>query len=876
MIRRIHIVAWFAACTAFTVFAESDFIERQRLSFWHGGEFPGATGSVSRTDGVLELRYDFSNGGHYVAANLHLSDPVYDAESLEMEVSFDENTRITLRLTDSSGQTFQRGFFHDAPEDWERLTCAISPQTWGGHWGGANDGVMHRPFRQLSILAENLTQDRPGGASRTLRVRNIRFNKTPCVTEILPCRFDPVGYTNLFHTAQRSCAELRVLVPQLETRGIGAKSRATLNVMETFFPWIQEDVARGFTNRAAREIQELASIGTNGIARAKRILAGTEKDFPVPRYRTSPIKISHAQTIADRMWPDGRTDRGPVFLTGFGHFGKVRQDLAKLPPLGCNILQMEIGPNSFLPNESTVVTNAIRSFTEAAARAQKENVGITLLLSPHYFPNWALQKWPHLADCADRHGFLKYCVYDPNAKGVIERFLRAIIPLVRGNPALHSICLSNEPETHTYGACRVLRERWPKWLAVRHRTIEAFNAKAKGKYSSFEEVPMPASYSGNETSFELMEFVRFNREQFAAWHRWMADVIHEIAPEIPVHSKIMITTYLSGANATFYSVDPEAFSALSQYSGNDAYDFYLPTGFLWSHDWWRTEAGYDFQRAAFDIPIFNTENHIQPDRSKGYLPGSHTYTVLWQNALHGQAATTLWCWERAYDDGKSDFNGLMPERPEAMESWAHCALDLARLAEDFAPLQNLPPAILIWLSTDAVLSEGTASFGRCYRAATFLGQPLGVVSDVMLERFGKGGNAPRPFDSARVILVPGATAISTEVRAGLTRFRSEGGVVLSVDASRERALFEKLATEAAAWKLPDYPRVRLPQSDKPVFGVETRGYRKDGAAYLSLCNHTRTPMPIRLERAGVNLVTGENVPVAFKLPPLAPTLIRLP
>ena len=43
MIGRIHMVAWFAACAAFTVFAETDFIEGQRLSFWHGGEFPGAT-----------------------------------------------------------------------------------------------------------------------------------------------------------------------------------------------------------------------------------------------------------------------------------------------------------------------------------------------------------------------------------------------------------------------------------------------------------------------------------------------------------------------------------------------------------------------------------------------------------------------------------------------------------------------------------------------------------------------------------------------------------------------------------------------------------------------------------------------------------------
>ena len=854
------------------VLAGNDWIERQELSFWHGGEFPGATGSVAYANGELSLRYDFSKGGHYVAANLRFANPV-EAESLRMELNYEDTTTVTLRLMDSTGQTFQRGF-RGSPDGWEVLECDISPKTWGGHWGGANDGIMHRPFRQLSILAENLTKDRPGGAVGILRVRNIRFDKESLSPLYPESTFDSAAYSNFFACAQTACAELRTLVPQLESRGIGAKSRATLSVLENFFPWIQEDVARGFTNRAMREVWEMARIASNGVDRAKRIIAGHEKDFPVPRYRTSPIQISHAQIIADREWPDGRRDRGPVFLTGFGHFGSVRRDLAKLPPLGCNILQMEIGPNSFLPNESAVVTNAIRSFTEAATRAAKENVGIILLLSPHYFPQWAKQKWPYLNDCGDKHGFLKYCVYDTNARTVIERFLRAIIPLVRGNPALHSICLSNEPETHTYGNCRVLRKKWPEWLAARHHTIEAFNARANTGYASFADVPMPASCNGNTPSFALMEFVRFNREQFADWHRWMADVIHEIAPEIPVHSKIMITTYFSGSNATFYSVDPESFSALSQYSGNDAYDFYIPSGFRWSHDWWRTEAGYDFQRTVADIPILNSENHIQPDRSKGYLPGCHTYSVLWQNALHGQAATTLWCWERAYDDGKSDFNGLMLERPEAMEAWAHCSLDLARLAEDFAPLQNLPPSILIWHSTKAVLAGESASFGRCYRVASFLGQPLGIVSDEMLERFGKGGGISRPFDSARVLLIPEQTTLTTEIRTGLDRFQSLGGIVSSVNDTSEHILFQKITEASSAWKLPDYPRAKQPQSDSPVFGVETRGYRKDGVATLSLCNHTRTPQNVRLERAGVNLITGEPVPARFELPSLTPMLIR--
>ena len=848
----------------------ADVLSTHRPTFWHGAEFPGATGSLAVAEGVLTLKYDFSKGGHYVAAHFPLPEsPV--VRTLSLEASFDTTTELTLRVTDATGQAFQQRL-SGAPEDWCRLEIPVDG-SWPGCWGGAGDHVLHQPVRQFEILAENLTPDHMGGATGELRVRNIAFSANAHARADAGLPLPGVPFADLVRRATDARDDLQRTVPELEAKGLGAKSRATLATLDHFLPWILEDVARGFTNRAAREARELASLGEKGAARARDILAARAQDFPVPHYRTSKIEVSHAQMIADRVWPDGRVERGPVFLTGYGHFGTVQRNLHQLPPLGNHILQMEIGPNGAVNEDGSINTNHFRSFLAAAARAAKENVQITLLLSPHYFPDWAFRKWPHLKTCGG--GFFHQCVYAPEARAVEERYLRAIIPAIRGNPALHSVCLSNEPETHVYAKCPVLRREWPKWLARRHGSVAALNAKMKTDFTSFESVPMPEDFRNNPRSPVLAEFVRFNQEMFADWHRWMADLVHELAPELPVHAKIMVNPCQWDGNATFYSVDPARFGALSQYNGNDAYCTYRAgAGWGWIHDWTLMEAGYDWQRSVADLPVFNTENHIQPDRSKGYLPGIHTYATLWQNAVHGQSATTLWCWERAYDDGKSDFNGLILERPEAFEAWAHAALDLSRLADVLAPIQNLPPSVLIFWSHDAILrGEAKAgAFHRCYRAANFLGQPLGVATPDMLT----AAEQTRPLDRARVILLPDVSRVPADVQAGLDRFAARGGVVVPVATAHERELGRRLCALAKSWGLPDHPVAREPDSDDTAWGVETRGFRKEGVSYVSICSHLRTPKKVRLESAGVDLITGDPVPAVLEVQPLRPLLVRLP
>src|SRR5262249_44870544 len=79
-------------------------------AFSNGPEFPGATGSLTlgsgHTGSGAHLAYDFTGGGHYVAATLTLATPI-DAGAIGFWVKAPAGIHATLRVVDSTGQSLQ-------------------------------------------------------------------------------------------------------------------------------------------------------------------------------------------------------------------------------------------------------------------------------------------------------------------------------------------------------------------------------------------------------------------------------------------------------------------------------------------------------------------------------------------------------------------------------------------------------------------------------------------------------------------------------------------------------------------------------------------------------------------------------------------------
>ena len=694
---------------------------------------------------------------------------------------------------------------------------------------------------------------------------------------------------------------LRAAIEALAAQGVGVDyPKVSLTILEHFIPWSKDDVAHGEVRRASYAADDLEQTLARAQAEVEALKADPKSAPVVTRFRTGRVDIAGTHFVGDLVRSDGAAARGPVFFTGYGHFGQVVEDLPLFPDYGINVIQIEIGPNSVLTAENQVSYDNIRNIQAALERAAKNNVAVCLLLSPHYFPGWALDKWPDLNLCSG--GFLRYCVDAPEARAVIEKFLRTIIPELRGRPGLQSLCLSNEPIYNDTAKCPVTRRMWAQWLAREHGDIATLNRRLHTNFASFDAVPIPGNHDFTDPQFA--EWVLFNDERFAGWHRWMADIIHEMAPEIPVHAKIMAWT-TDSRESLADGVDPELFGASGQISGNDCGESY-PGDREWAMGWQTQNWFYDLQRTACREPVFNTENHLTPDRSTHYVPGTYFRAALWQGAVHGQGATTIWVWERTYDR-RSDFYGNVMHRPGGAEETGRVGLDLLRLAPEVAALQEAPtPVAFLYSRTAGAKSkEYFPLMRRVYVALNFTGVPIGVITDRMAAR--------GDFGATKMLVLTAATHVPDDAFAGIARFVKSGGKLLLVgkDSLRydrfgeERRAGELEAVLAGAEvlderllgvavdredtharvadlvaKLGVVPALRLADDrGRAPWGVEFRTARLSGRQILNAVNYLAKPQKVSLMRGSKSisardLISGKPMGPEITLAPMETVLLE--
>lgn len=533
--------------------------------------------------------------------------------------------------------------------------------------------------------------------------------------------------------------DLEILLDKCKSGGIATDYPITAKtLLEQFIPLTREDLQKNEVARADFAIKDLTQSLDKAFYDLKEYLRDSTLVPRVRRYKTPetlPLAIQGASFIGDRTESGGQISRGPVFFCGYGHFGQVQKDISRFPDYGVNIIQIEIGPSAVLISESNVSLEMVKSYQKVLDEAAEHNVAVNILLSPHYFPQWAFNKWPHLSKGGG--GFLGYCVNSPEAKQVVEKFLRTVIPYFRGKPALHSLCLSNEPVYDRAAGCDDTKKLWKEYLTRIHGNIVALNNAYGTNYNSFDEVSIPGNDAYDAPRF--YDYCIFNQERFSGWHKWMADIIHEMAPEIPVHAKAM-SLALSWRHSIAWGVDPEMFGELSEINGNDCWIAPVPnrTEDGWAMDWHNHNMSYDLQRSLFLKPIFDSENHPTIDRSTYYVPPEHFRAVLWQGAVHGESATTLWVWERTFDRNY-DFYGNVMDRPGCAREVGTTCLDLNRFAEEVTALQNAkaPAAILFSIASVARDSAYLPAVRKIYEGLNFCGVKIDFISEKQIAS-GKG------------------------------------------------------------------------------------------------------------------------------------------
>jgi len=691
---------------------------------------------------------------------------------------------------------------------------------------------------------------------------------------------------------QAGMSEFNQLYEKCRAAGIPLDYPAVAKTtLEQFIPLARADAEGADVPRAAFEVKDLKQTLGASMAEMKALLQTPSLAPDAWRFQTGKLQVRGLSFTAERVDTRGRHERGPVFFCGYGHFNQVRQDMARWPGYGVNIIQIELGPAGTLVGENEVSLKEADAVVKVLDDAAKHNVMVNVLLSPHYFPGWAYAKWP---DQTRASGSLGYCVDAPGPKQVIEKFLRIVVPMFKDKPALHSFCLSNEPNFSGSPNCANTRALWTQYLTRTHRTVAALNADYGSHYAIFDEVPIPGLAQP-----EFYDFSRFNEERFAAWHAWMAGVIHSLAPTALVHAKIQLEGAVLSRwyHKSSWGVDPELFGESTDLNGNDDIILEPGAGSEWALAWQLQNLGYDIQRSLVPKPIFNSENHPTLDGYTGYVQPAHFRTALWQGAVHGQGATTIWVWERTADHANCVYGNVM-DRPGCAEAVGVTCLDLNRFAGEITALQTVRAPVAIVYSGTSIKPDRRYinSVETSYTALNFSGLRLDFISEKQLLA-GKG----RRY---KLLIVPDATQLQPQAVEVLSRLRGVRVVLVGdglakdcygkdvpadiLAALRARALLldaklsarqlqPSLACELAGLKALPQWRLVDAATGEPVWGVEWLPVKLKGRTVINAVNLLSRPIQVSILKgtrriAATNLLSlGGQEPVET-LQPMVPVL----
>ncbi len=421
----------------------------------------------------------------------------------------------------------------------------------------------------------------------------------------------------------------------------------------------------------------------------------------------------------------------------------------------------------------TITTSGIKGVQQILEKAERNNISVCVLLSPHYFPGFVLDMYPELRYNLS-YGFLKYNIMDERAKEIIEAYLRTIIPMIRDYTSLSSICVSNEPQFWTKNAADFYQPLWVQYITEKFGTVEAMNEAYGTSYTSFEECLIPQNeYSSNM----FLDYKLFNDENFAAWHKFMCDIIKELAPEIPLHMKVMEYPVETGSSRLMVQdgTKLENFIGILDWNGNDGANRYenLAKGkspleeVLW----------YDFQRSINNAPVLNTEDHIHVNGSKIYTDEINDFAIqsMWEGAIHGRAFSTIWLWER--HDGPYNksptFRGNISYRPDTLAGIGRATLDMNRLSYELVALQDEKADVALLYSDAAAVH--TREFANVMRWAfcgiMYAGKKVKFVTEDQIEK----------LQDVKALVVPRVINARESTVNAISDFIANGGKVMLID-----------------------------------------------------------------------------------------------
>lgn len=621
---------------------------------------------------------------------------------------------------------------------------------------------------------------------------------------------------------------------------------------------------------AVTDVQFLTRVAEQAATGAAAIAAGKQPERHVPNPPFTDVRIRAGNFVVA-----GR----PVMIVGGMGYGELEQALPTVHEYGFNTvgddydngyscLRMMTGPGQ---HDDTAVPKLRKSWD----RLRKLNLAISFNPTLHYFPDWALKKYPDITggDLVDRlpdwsglgrhkgkrtktyGGFFPFAIDSPSLRKLVGDYYAVLFSGVAHHPAFRLVWVMNEP---TYSSNdRHYVQLYRAYLQRKFGNITKANAVWGTHYDGFASVTPPT----RSDSPEVFDWLTFHQDQVASWFEWLAAEIRKHDRRSLLSNKPMAWTLLHPN----LGIDWEREAELWDVPGCDASR--NPTDRTYSFGWQQPTMCFDFQKSvAPDKPLGDFEYHYshRPGLSEEYA-----YATYWHSYLHGLRWSNFWVWATgSLGKGKAGAGMRHTAWSQPRVAWGtvKAALDLRRLVGFVAAFPG-KPQVRLYFSRASLYRDNSRYPGilsAAYQAANGLDAPVGFVTDKMI-RAGK-------LAAAKLVVVPAARYVETDVLRALHDYVAGGGHlvligecltvdeygrkhpadlvpsgkhVMHVDGETARQLvapLDKAESEAGV----ERPVRCLSAAGRPAWPVECRSVLVGNRRIVSLIGLNKEPKVVRL------------------------------
>lgn len=507
----------------------------------------------------------------------------------------------------------------------------------------------------------------------------------------------------------------------------------------------------------------------------EKLLSGEKEPVNVPKYASGGIDVDGFTLRADTVDSYGNFEHRPVFFFGYGDGFEY--------PWTYVPYYADLGSNAFhyyTLNFGSVVRPATPSDTVGVSADGKyvvDTSGIErdlLYLSDLNDGRQAvsfmlvinagslIEIYPEVGPVGTEGGEVGINLHHPKGREAVEAFLRAVIPLVKKYPAVNSFVISNEPafKPAEYGDWYV--PMWVDFLTEKYGTVEKLNEVYGADYAALEDVPL-----AYREELMVRDNLSLDNQEFATkvhseWHRWVAGIAHELAPDIPISTKLKSIEF--DRSMQQYGLRPEDWSDFQDLGGCD--------------DVREDVMYYDHIAYAEDAPVVDSEAHMYHDSRDT----SFTYDMdmmvernIWRGAMHHLGIGNFYSDD--YWPGHLDHFtfGNSAYRPLARYKVGAMTMDLNRLSYEVDALVSKEPDIALlysYPSRQFTLGDSTEATNSLYLAALRCGKTVRVISEEQIEKLEN--------ENIKILLIGDAVNVSEETLRAVDAFRSRGGKVFVV------------------------------------------------------------------------------------------------